>query len=263
VTEAFASRYGPWGVVLGAGQGIGRAFGVELAARGLRVLLVDLDANLLAEAAEAVREAGAPEVRTAQLDLAAPAIAESLEAATGQLEVGLAVYTAMVSLVGPFLDEELARHKLALGVGCSGVLAASHVFGRRFRDQGRGGLILTSSLAGFQGTGWVAGYSACKAFDLALAEALWWELAPEGVDVLALCPGGTHTPGMLAHDPKVDENALMTPEAVAQEALDALGQQHLCIPGEQNRAVRAALEKLPRQQLIEVMGENTRKQFVD
>jgi short-subunit dehydrogenase len=262
MSAAFANAYGPWCAVLGAGQGIGRAFASELGARGLRVLLVDIDHDLLGEAAEAARQAGAPEVHTAVLDLAAPAIADSLEAATRELELGLAVYTAMISLVGPFLDEELSRHRLALGVGCSGVLAASHVFGRRFRTQGRGGLILTSSLAGFQGTGWVAGYSACKAFDLALAEALWWELAPDGVDVLALCPGGTDTPGMLAHEPLVEEGALMTPEDVVQEALAALGQQHLCIPGEQNRAVRAALEKLPRQQLIQVMGENTRKQFV-
>jgi hypothetical protein len=51
------------------------------------------------------------------------------------------------------------------------------------------------------------------------------------------------------------------PEEVAREALDALGRGPVCIPGEDNRRARAALDKLPRQQLVELMGEQTRKMF--
>jgi short-subunit dehydrogenase len=81
------------------------------------------------------------------------------------------------------------------------------------------------------------------------------------VDVLALCPGSTATPGMLGNAPRLDAAAMAKPEAVAREALDALGHGPVCIPGEDNRRVRAALEKLPRQQLVELMGEQTRKMF--
>jgi len=258
--NAFAERYGPWAAVLGAAQGIGLAFAHELARRGVSVLAVDVREDLLAEATRAVA-AGAPgvSVRGLALDLAAPDVAERLDAIDAPL--GLVVYTAMLSLVGPFLDEKLERHERALHVGCRGALAASHVLGRRLVAQRRGGLILTSSGAGFQGTGWVAAYSAAKAFDLALAEALWWEWKPHGVDVLALCPGGTATPGMLGNAPKLGLDALAKPEDVAREALDALGRGPVCIPGEDNRRARAALDKLPREKLVEVMGEQTRRMF--
>jgi short-subunit dehydrogenase len=258
--SAFAQRYGPWAAVLGAAQGIGLAFAHECARRGANVLLVDVREDLLGPAARGVG-AAAPgvEARALALDLAAPDVAERLAAI--DLELGLVVYTAMLPLVGPFLDEKLERHERALQVGCRGALAASFVLGRRLVARGRGGLILTSSGAGFQGTAFVASYSAAKAYDLALAEALWWEWRPHGVDVLALCPGSTATPGMLGNAPRLDAAAMARPEDVAREALDALGRGPVCIPGEDNRRARAALDKLPRQRLVELMGEQTRKLF--
>jgi hypothetical protein len=81
------------------------------------------------------------------------------------------------------------------------------------------------------------------------------------VDVLALGPGGTATPGRLGNEPRLGRDALARPEDVAREALDALGRGPVCIPGEDNRRVRAALEKLPREKLVELMGEQTRKIF--
>lgn len=258
--SAFAARYGPWAAVLGAAQGIGLAFAHEIARRGVSVLLVDVREDLLGLAARAVADAApGAGARGLALDLAAPDVAERL--GTIEEPLGLVVYTAMLALVGPFLDEKLERHERALHVGCRGALAASFVLGRRLVAQRRGGLVLASSSAGFQGTGWVAGYSAAKAYDLALAEALWWEWRPHGVDVLALCPGATATPGMLGNAPKLAAGAMAQPEDVAREALDALGRGPLCIPGEDNRRARAALEKLPREKLVELMGEQTRRMF--
>jgi len=256
----FAERYGPWAAVLGAAQGIGLAFGHEIAKRGVNVLLVDVREDLLAQAVDAVAaNANGVEARGLVIDLAAPDVAARLAAI--ETELGLVVYTAMLPLIGPFLDEKLERHEAALQVGCRGALAAAHVLGRRLCERGRGGLVLTSSGAGFQGTGWVASYSAAKAYDLALAEALWWEWKPLGVDVLALCPGSTATPGMLGNRPLLAAESMARPEDVANEALDALGSGPVCIPGEDNRRARAALEKLPRSKLVEIMGEQTRRMF--
>jgi hypothetical protein len=258
--SAFAGRYGPQAAVLGAAQGIGLAFAHEIARRGVGVVAVDVREDLLDAAVREVSAAapGVP-VRALALDLAAPDAAERLAALDAPL--GLVVYTAMLSLVGPFLDEKLERHERALHVGARGALAACHVLGRRLVAQGRGGLILCSSGAGFQGTGWVAHYSAVKAYDLALAEALWWEWKPHGVDVLALCPGSTATPGMLGNQPKLGASAFAQAGDVAREALDALGAGPVCVPGEDNRRAHAALEKLSREQRVSVVSQGTRKMF--
>jgi hypothetical protein len=66
---------------------------------------------------------------------------------------------------------------------------------------------------------------------------------------------------LFGNAPKLGVDTLAKPEDVAREALDALGHGPVCIPGEDNRRVRAALEKLPREKLVELMGENTRKMF--
>src|SRR5436309_8382205 len=47
----FAERYGPWALIAGAAEGIGAAFGAELAARGVGLLLVDVNAQRLDETA--------------------------------------------------------------------------------------------------------------------------------------------------------------------------------------------------------------------
>ena len=59
-----------------------------------------------------------------------------------------------------------------------------------------------SSLAAETGTAKVALYSATKAFDLVLAEGLWYELRDRGVDVVAIRPGSTRTPGGSRRQPR-------------------------------------------------------------
>lgn len=258
--EGFRERYGPWAAVLGAGQGIGLAFAREIARRGLGVLAVDLRAEG-AEAARAEAEAAGAPAASLALDLAASDAAERLEAEAERRTFGLVVCAAAVSSVGPFLETPLARHLEGVQVNCAGAVRACHVLGARLAAQRRGGLVLLSSLAGFQGTGWVASYAATKAFVLALAEALWWELEPRGVDVVAVAPGSTDTPGFLAHGPRVDRAALADPEEVAREGLDGLARGPLVVPGEANRRIREAMAALPRPRAVEVVSEQTRRMY--
>ncbi len=252
------NRYGPVAAVLGAGQGIGRAFAQGLAARGFELLLVDVDERAL-EAAQRELEADGARVEAHRLDLASRDAGDALASWARRHEVGLAVYSAARAPVGSFLAAAPAGLREAIAVNCGGALAACHALAGPMVGRGRGGLVLLTSLAGLQGTGTVAAYSATKAFDLALAEALWWELGEQGVDVLALVAGSTDTPGFRGSRPKLASSAVLDPpERVVDEGLAHLAHGPVHVVGEGNRKVARALESMDRADRIRLISEQTR-----
>jgi short-subunit dehydrogenase len=126
--------------------------------------------------------------------------------------------------------------------------------------RGQGGVVFMSSLSGNVGSAQLAVYAATKAFVLTAADALWAELRPLGVDVLAVQPGSTRTPGWLSSQPEQDEGMglpVMEPREVVCEALAALGVEPVVVPGELNRQGAEALARLPRRQAIELMSAVT------
>ena len=124
--------------------------------------------------------------------------------------------------------------------------------------RGSGGIILLSSLTAFQGSPFVATYGSTKAFLLTLAEGLWYELAPSGIDVLAVCAGATRTPKYLKSAVGRAPGEL-DPGQVVREALDRLGRGPLMIPGRFNRLASQLMRRLlPRRATIRIMGGQTR-----
>jgi uncharacterized protein len=261
--DPFLAKYGPWAFVGGACQGIGRGLADALAARGLHLVLADVRGELLPGVEQEIRARFGVEVNGVRLDLGERAAGERLRALAAEREIGLAVACAAIGGVGPFLSEPLEAHRARLAVNCGGALSIAHALGGPMAERGRGGLILVSSMAGLQGTGWVASYAATKAFDLVLAEGLWFELRPRGVDVLALVPGNTDTPGLRSSRPRKGQEGWMKPEDVAREALEALGREPVHVCGDANRKVMDALGRLPRAERLRIMGENTRALYED
>lgn len=261
--EPFAEKYGPWALLGGACQGIGRAFADALAERGLRLVLADVRGDLLPGVAAEVRARFGVETETLALDLGDRAAGPRLAALAAEREIGLGIACAAIGGVGPFLSEPLDAHRARIDVNCGGALSIAYALAGPMVARRRGGLVLVSSMAGMQGTGWVASYSATKAYDLALAEGLWFELAPSGVDVLALVPGNTDTPGLRSSSPKKGQKSWMQPADVAREALEALGREPFHVCGEANRKVVEALTRLPRAERVRIMGEQTRALYED
>jgi hypothetical protein len=256
VNPGFAERYGPWALVAGASEGLGAAFAQALAARGLNLLLVARRAAELEAVAAPLR--ARVEVRTCPLDLARPDLDEALAALIGSLDVGLCVYNAAHSPLGPFLEQPLADKLRAVDVNCRGPLVAAHVLGPRLVARGRGGLLLMSSLTAFWGSPLLATYGATRAFNLSLGEALWYELGPGGVDVLVCCPGATRTPGF-ERTSGPDGPRAMAPRAVAEEALAALGRGRPSrVAGLANRLAVFLLGRLlPRRRAVAILGNAT------
>ncbi len=259
--DAFVVRYGPWALVAGAAVGLGAEYARQIAARGLSLVLVDRDAGPLEATAQAIRESSGVQVQTLVLDLARADVADAVVEATKGIEIGLLVYNAAIGTVAPFLEISPANVQAMLDVNCRAPLFLMHALVPAMVARGRGGVVLMSSMAANFGAAQLTVYAATKAFDLVFADALWAEVHDHGVDVLAVQPGSTRTPGWQSSQPPELQGPgphVMEPAQVVTEALAALGVETTLIPGDMNRQSAQLLASLPRRQAIELMSAITR-----
>ena len=223
--SAFTQKYGPWALVTGAAMGIGASYVEQLAARGLNVVLVDKEAEGVASQASRIR--GRVEVREVVVDLAVRDEVMTALELVADLEIGLLVANAAHAATAPWLQIPLDDKLRQIQVNCVAVTQMVDVLSRAMATRGRGGIIVMSSMAARIGGPRVATYAATKAFDLILAESLWAELRAQGIDVLAVLPGQTRTPGFersLGARTKLPRGVkVMEPGDVSHEALSALG----------------------------------------
>lgn len=225
--RSFASRYGPWAVVTGASDGIGRALAFALARRGLNLVLAARGQERLASIAAELRASSGVDVRAVPLDLANGSA--RLFEDTQRLDVGLLVAAAGFGTSGPFLEGALAAELGMIDLNCRAVAEQCHHYGNRFLRQGRGGIVLLSSLFAFQGVPRAANYAATKAWVQSFGEALHAELAPSGVDVLVSAPGPVLS-GFGARA-RMRMRFGATPDQVAAGTLAALGRRATVRPG--------------------------------
>ena len=258
---AMRQRYGPWAAVVGASDGIGAAFAEALAARGLNVVLVARRASPLDALADRLKSVHNVRTRALTADAGTAAGVEAIAAAPE--EVGLLVVNAALDPIGPFDDLAPSEVDAMLDLNCRAAAQLSHALGGAMLDRGRGGVILMSSIASLQGSAVVAHYAATKAYLRVLAEGLWYEWRPAGVDVLACCPGLVRTPTYeSAHaSPSRLVPPPMKPEAVATAALAALGRRPVVFPGRRNRAAAALAQLLPRRAAIDLVSRQTAFMF--
>lgn len=250
--SAWTERYGPWAVVTGASDGIGKAFAHELARSGLNLVLVARQRQVLEALAGDLSQAYGVACRVHAADLSQRGEAQALIDATRRLEVGLLVAAAGFGTSGPLLDANLAVETNMLDLNCGAVLALAHHFGGSMAERGRGGVVFLSSLLAFHGTPGAAHYAATKAYVQSLAEGLRVEWSPLGVDVIAAAPGPTRSGFAARADLRMTQAG--TPEAVARGTLRALGRRGTVRPGGLSKLLGWSLATLPRWLQVRVIG---------
>jgi uncharacterized protein len=258
----FRERYGPWALVAGASAGLGAAFADRLAGEHLNLLLVARRQEPLDQLAAALRARHGVDVRTLATDLGRSDLHAMVGDFVAGLDVGLLVYNAAHSVIGPFLDHAVAEHQQVIDVNCRGPVVLAHLLGTAMAKRGRGGIVLMTSTAGSQGGPWISSYAASKAFNLIFAEALWDELAGRGIDVVACRAGATRTPGYAASNPKPSRVPVLDPAYVAEKTLAALGRGPAVVPGWFYALSAFVMNRLmPRKLCIRIMGRATRKLY--
>ncbi|MEM7437762.1 MAG: SDR family NAD(P)-dependent oxidoreductase, partial [Myxococcota bacterium] len=157
-------KYGPWAVVTGASDGIGREISRRLAEGGFHIVVVGRRRALLRALSDELQASSGVEVRVVDADLSTDAGWQLVVSATQSLDVGLFIASAGFGGSGNFVDAELTHELEMLDVNCRALMAMTYHFGRRFVDRQRGGIVLMSSLVAFQGVPKAAHYAATKAY---------------------------------------------------------------------------------------------------
>ena len=253
----FKEKYGPYALVAGGSNGLGAAFAEALAQRGLNLVLFAREKERLEASAKALREKYHIDVITFAADLADYEKTKSI--ITGlEVPIGLLVYNAAFAPIGLFENTSEEHLALAAAVNVKAPLLLAKLLSPSMIQKHRGGIVLMSSLAGAQGSPKLAAYAATKAFNAILAEGLWKELRPHGVDVLGCCAGAILTPGYQQAENGKPAPGTLAASVVAEQTLNALGKGPIVIPGALNKAARFTLTRLlTRKAAIGIMSKNT------
>jgi uncharacterized protein len=242
----FAERYGPWAVVAGASEGVGASVARLLGSRGINVVLVARRQGALDDVAATITA----ETRMLVLDLSEADAASALGQATADLEVGLVIYNAGADPhMSRFLDKPVDVWQAMVARNCATVIGVTHHFAGPMAERGHGGIVLVTSGAAWAGGSYLAVYGASKAFDLLLAESLWAELGPRGVDVLAMILGQTDTPAFRRVLKGREVENIADPDDVARDMLENLAE------GPTFPADPSPFSSLPRRQAVELMTQ--------
>jgi short-subunit dehydrogenase len=180
-------------LVTGAASGIGRATSLELARRGARLVLVDIDAAGLAAAARVVRALGR-DASEHQVDMGKPGEVDELAARVlGDGPVDVLVNNAGVAVVAPFMRTTEVDWQWVFSVNLWGPLRLTRALLRPMLERGDGQIVMVASLAGLIGAPGLVAYSTTKFALVGLTEALRLEVADAGVAVTLVCPGFVRT----------------------------------------------------------------------
>jgi len=175
--------------ITGAGSGLGRAVAVNLARRGAKILVLDVDAARSQETADIVaREGGTAAILRCDVTQLA-----DLEAAAAEMEsrfggIDLLVNNAGVAAAGMVGDIAMDTWEWIMRVNLWGVIHGCHVFVPRMKAQKSGFILNVASCAGIASLPEMGPYNVTKAGVISLSETLQGELAPDNIAVSALCP---------------------------------------------------------------------------
>lgn len=235
-------------LVTGASSGIGEAFARRFASRNRNLILVARRSERLMQLASELESAHKISVLTITADLSTQEGCAAVH--RGVIDAGWSVETlvnnAGFGLLGKFEEIDSQRNLEMVDLNCRAVVALTQMFLPQMKAQGRGDIIIVSSVVGALPAPWFSVYAATKSFDLYFGEALHGECKGTGVNILTVLPGLTRTEFQASSGLREYHSPYRTADQVVTTALGALGKKSIVVDGIANKLLVHGTRFLPR-----------------
>jgi len=193
---------GKFGLITGAGSGIGRATAMGFAQRGGAVAVADLNRDAAQSVMNEIIAAGGT-AHAIVVDMAKPADVTAMVDETlhlfGRLDVvHNNAYGVPASMQGARLakiaDLDQAVWDHTVQVGLTAVMQATRLVLPAMQRQGGGAIVNTASISGLFADYGIAAYNAMKAAVVNFTRTVAVEYASDGIRCNCICPGAIDTP---------------------------------------------------------------------
>lgn len=184
-------------VITGAGSGIGRALALNVAAKGARLAISDIDEAGLAETVDLLKNAEAGEIRSDRLDVSDRAAFASYAAQTAAHfgVVNVIINNAGVAHAGPVTEMDYEDFDWLMGINFWGVVHGTKEFLPHLIASGDGHIVNISSLFGLVAMPGQSTYNSAKFAVRGFTESVRMDLLKDRLPVGVTCvhPGGIKT----------------------------------------------------------------------
>jgi NAD(P)-dependent dehydrogenase (short-subunit alcohol dehydrogenase family) len=225
-------------LVTGAGNGLGRAIAVALAARGARVVLTGRNRQKLETVADEIGAAARPEVCDSASEKSVAGLAKTLV----DEEVSILVNNAGVAgPVAPLTDIGVEEWDEVFAVNVRGVFLMCRAFLPPMIERKEGHIVNIASVSGKRPLARRTPYTASKMAVIGLTTTLAHEVGPLGVIVNSLSPGPVAGPRMARNFALEAQRTGTSVEAAEEAFVSRSALQRMVTEDEVGQAVVAML----------------------
>ena len=223
-----------WAIVTGASSGIGRVYALELAKKGMNIIVVARRASKLEELKSEIEKKYSKEVVIIQSDLSLREEPKKVfESATSGREVQVLINNAGIGFYGPLADHTIEQYQQTIDLNISAVTSLTYHFLSHMKGHGRPSYITNiASIAAYQGIPYFGVYCGSKKYVRDFTEALSYEYRNSNIHLCCVCPGGTYTE-FTSHSGQNLKNAghasMMSAEKVVSIGMNAMFRKRMTI----------------------------------
>ncbi|XP_077295600.1 inactive hydroxysteroid dehydrogenase-like protein 1 isoform X1 [Arctopsyche grandis] len=261
---SLVKKYGPWAVVTGSTDGIGKYYAKELAKQGLNIVLISRTREKLINVANEIEKSHSVKTKIIQADFSqGSSIYKEIEEQLKDIQIGILVNNVGKQYDYPMYLNEVPEKEIwdIININVGAVTMMTRMVLVQMKARGRGAIVNTSSGSELQPLPLMTVYGATKTYINNFTAAIRYEYSKFGITVQHLSPLFVSTKMNSFSDRLMSAN-LFVPDAetYARHAVSTLGKSD-CTTGYWAHGIQYFFIKLPPVWIRTIIGGRMNESF--